>query len=227
MKHEDPYKALGGRSRIKILETASENSEDLLKGLPPRSKVHGEKQQKTNIRVKYPIIRLLVLFFILMPVVIYSAYTYQANRNGGPEQASSDKSSGYETIDVEKEKEGSDPKDNAEEERVPEEESKDSQAENKSTETTDTVETTETTETINESQTEEGQAEGTETTNNQQNTSDNVQIVYHTVQSEETLYRISMKYFKSKSGIEIIKNANGINGNEIQAGQILKIPLNK
>src|SRR5690606_3428821 len=51
------------------------------------------------------------------------------------------------------------------------------------------------------------------------------QVVYHTVQKGETLYRISMKYFKSQEGIELIRKENGIAGNEINEGQKLKIPL--
>lgn len=47
---------------------------------------------------------------------------------------------------------------------------------------------------------------------------------FHTVQPGETLYRISMKYYKSQVGIEKIRSANGLNGNEINVGQRLVIP---
>jgi len=50
-------------------------------------------------------------------------------------------------------------------------------------------------------------------------------IIYHTVQKGETLFRISMQYYKSQAGIEKIKEANGITNNEIVVGQSLKIPL--
>ncbi|MCJ8006704.1 LysM peptidoglycan-binding domain-containing protein [Lederbergia wuyishanensis] len=50
-------------------------------------------------------------------------------------------------------------------------------------------------------------------------------VVYHTVKKGETLFRISMNYYKSQSGIEKIKAANGITANEIKEGQTLKIPL--
>ena len=48
---------------------------------------------------------------------------------------------------------------------------------------------------------------------------------FHTVVDGETLYRIAMKYYQSKSGIEIIKQANQIKGNDIHNGQKLIIPL--
>ena len=54
---------------------------------------------------------------------------------------------------------------------------------------------------------------------------ENGKWVYHTVQPGETLYRIAMKYYKSQSGIEKIREANGIQGNEISSGQTLKVPL--
>lgn len=49
--------------------------------------------------------------------------------------------------------------------------------------------------------------------------------VYHTVQPGETLFRIAMKYYQSQAGIEKIRQANGISGNEISVGQKLKVPL--
>lgn len=54
---------------------------------------------------------------------------------------------------------------------------------------------------------------------------ENRETIFHTVQKGETLYRISMHYYKSQEGIERIQNANGLVGNEISVGQKLKIPL--
>jgi LysM repeat protein len=53
----------------------------------------------------------------------------------------------------------------------------------------------------------------------------NEKVIYHTVKPNETLFRVAMTYYKSKDGIPIIKKANNIQGNEIQAGQVLKIPI--
>jgi cytoskeletal protein RodZ len=52
-------------------------------------------------------------------------------------------------------------------------------------------------------------------------------VVLHTVQGEETLFRISMNYYKSQEGIALIREWNGLNGNEISRGQVLKIPIKK
>ncbi|WP_265605797.1 LysM peptidoglycan-binding domain-containing protein [Bacillus velezensis] len=53
----------------------------------------------------------------------------------------------------------------------------------------------------------------------------NVRTVQHTVQPKETLYRISMKYYKSRAGEEKIRSYNGLNGNDVYTGQVLNIPL--
>ncbi|MCC9021057.1 LysM peptidoglycan-binding domain-containing protein [Bacillus nakamurai] len=50
-------------------------------------------------------------------------------------------------------------------------------------------------------------------------------VVKHTVQQKETLYRISMKYYKSRAGEEKIRSYNRLNGNEVYTGQVLSIPL--
>ncbi len=52
-----------------------------------------------------------------------------------------------------------------------------------------------------------------------------VRTVQHTVQPKETLYRISMKYYKSRAGEEKIRSYNGLNGNDVYTGQVLNIPL--
>lgn len=46
----------------------------------------------------------------------------------------------------------------------------------------------------------------------------------HTVQPNETLYRISVTYYGSGSGVEKIKAANGLSSNSISVGQTLVIP---
>ena len=46
----------------------------------------------------------------------------------------------------------------------------------------------------------------------------------HTVQSNETLYRIAMKYYNDPSAVEKIKKANGMSSESIQVGQTLVLP---
>ena len=46
----------------------------------------------------------------------------------------------------------------------------------------------------------------------------------HTVQSNETLYRIAMKYYNDPSAVEKIKQANGLSSESIMVGQTLVLP---
>ncbi|MDI3411574.1 LysM peptidoglycan-binding domain-containing protein [Bacillus sonorensis] len=50
-------------------------------------------------------------------------------------------------------------------------------------------------------------------------------VIQHTVAEKETLYRISMKYYKDRSGEEKIRNYNQLSGNNVYAGQVLDIPF--
>ncbi|WP_406620592.1 LysM peptidoglycan-binding domain-containing protein [Bacillus atrophaeus] len=54
---------------------------------------------------------------------------------------------------------------------------------------------------------------------------DATRVVKHTVKKKETLYRISMKYYKSRAGEDKIRHYNNLNGNEVYTGQVLNIPL--
>ncbi|AYC30797.1 LysM peptidoglycan-binding domain-containing protein [Paenisporosarcina cavernae] len=49
-------------------------------------------------------------------------------------------------------------------------------------------------------------------------------IKTHVVQSGETLYSISMKFYGNRNGEEIIKTANNLSGNTVRTGQVLRIP---
>ncbi|PLS02096.1 hypothetical protein [Neobacillus cucumis] len=102
MNREEPYRDQAERlkQRIqKINEKAAGNSEKL----PPREQVHRQKKKKTKLKVKYPVIRLLVLCFILLPIIIFSVISYRDH--GGKingTQKTSGNSVGYETINLKK-----------------------------------------------------------------------------------------------------------------------------
>lgn len=53
------------------LEEAKPNS-----SLPSRSEVHRKKKKKSKRKIKFPLIKLLVLFFILLPIVFYYVFSY-------------------------------------------------------------------------------------------------------------------------------------------------------
>jgi type IV pilus assembly protein PilO len=59
------------------------------------------------------------------------------------------------------------------------------------------------------------------------NDNNTTEIIKHEVQPGETLYRISQKYYKDRSGEELIKQYNNLSDNTVYTGQILKIPLEK
>ncbi|WP_430510234.1 LysM peptidoglycan-binding domain-containing protein [Gottfriedia solisilvae] len=53
-----------------------------------------------------------------------------------------------------------------------------------------------------------------------------VKEIKHVVQEGETLFTISMKYYKNRNGEEIIQDENNLKDIEVTPGQVLKIPLN-
>lgn len=46
----------------------------------------------------------------------------------------------------------------------------------------------------------------------------------HTVQPDETLYRIAMNYYKTPDAVQKIKDANGLKSDSISSGQVLILP---
>lgn len=53
------------------------------------------------------------------------------------------------------------------------------------------------------------------------------QIIHHKVGANDTLYSISMKYYHSRAGEQLIKSKNKLAGNKVYIGQILEIPISK
>jgi LysM repeat protein len=209
MNKEEPFRNQAERLKQRI-EKINEETTEVRDQLPPREQIHREKRKKTKIKVKYPIIRILVLFFILLPIVIFSAYSYlEEGKSNRPEKVSGD-SSGYEVINFEKSETESTTETNGEEKTVVEDEEA---IEVQKPIIPDTpVETPVST------------AKGTDKNSS---TKDSSNVIYHTVKKGENLYRISLKYYHSKAGEDIIRKANNLKGNEIYLGQVLEIPLNK
>jgi LysM repeat protein len=226
MNHEEPYRNQAERLRQKIEKVKNGGVVITEKNeLPSRADIHRNKKNKTKLKVKFPIIRLLALFFILLPVVIISAYSVL----GSKEVNTSDKVStvdrgGYE-INVEDNDVLEPVGEEMAEETPPIEEVVDDEAEKNENvsdqETTEPVKEEEL-DTTNQSSAEKEQIQ-TDTPNVGETTT-KTNLVYHTVQPNENLFRIAIKYYQSQSGIEIIQKANNLNGIEIMVGQVLKIP---
>lgn len=99
MNQEKPYRDQAERLRQKIdkfnVPSAQESS------LPPRSDLHRNKKKKTKLKLKYPLIRLLVLFFILLPITIFSIYSYMGGKYPWVVKTTVTSNKGYETVNFE------------------------------------------------------------------------------------------------------------------------------
>jgi LysM repeat protein len=238
MNREDPYRDQAERLRKRIEKINEVNHDE--SQLPPRNDFHRSRKKKTKWKLKYPIIRLLVLFFILLPITIFSIYTYlEGKKPIGSEKVSSS-SEGYESINLETpQKEEKKQADDHTQKMDAKKESNDEKVVNPSTGTEAAEKESEakdpvgqeTKESSNLSDSEEKPDSGLDTDKNdnsqqtsQKSDSSKNKIIYHTVQPQETLYRIAMKYYHSNSGIEKIKQANHLSNNNIETGKVLKIP---
>src|SRR3954452_19267277 len=103
MNKEDPYRDQAEKLRQNIERKQFEEGQVVKREeLPPRSRIHHQKQKKNKWKLKYPIIRLLVLFFILLPITILSIYSIVAKDGiGNIEETIGEASEGFETIDIE------------------------------------------------------------------------------------------------------------------------------
>jgi LysM repeat protein len=237
LNKEKPIRDQAERLRKRV-ERKTEHAVEKREALPPRSELHRQKQKKTKVKVKYPVIRLMALFFILLPITIFSIISYLEGGKG-PIDFTSDRA-GVELIDVADAGEEKAGDSNADDEDAPaieeitdesdidvavaapapesrdEKNSSDFKAEDQQNSGPAAAGTAK-----------EKAQETPETTAPpvDNNPVGQEKIIYHTVQPSETLFRVAMKYYKSQDGIPIIKSANNIQGNEIQAGQILKIPI--
>ncbi|MFD1707110.1 LysM peptidoglycan-binding domain-containing protein [Siminovitchia sediminis] len=187
--------------------------------LPSRAEYHGKKRKKaqTNKRrskVSVPLVLLLVL--LMLPIGILSIID-----GGDRSKANLVKSSGeevsFETVDSIEDHE-SEPVVAEQEEEKPaadkkaEEKEKEEKEEPKSDEPQPTP--AEKQKADHQGKKESGQSDDQEAGN----------VVYHTVQPGENLFRIALKYYQTQDGVEKIRQANGLAGNEISVGQTLKIP---
>ncbi|MGM9954705.1 MAG: LysM peptidoglycan-binding domain-containing protein [Peribacillus sp.] len=217
--------------------------------LPKRSEVHQSKKKKSKVKIKFPMIKLLSLFFILLPIGFYSLYTYLQDRpekdtkssevvnfsddeetieEAVPTTATAGDIKEKEEKDTAKLKEKKQEEDKAAEERAKKKAKQEAEAKAKAE--------AEAKQEAEAKAKAEAEAKAKQEADNKvasgdaaatKSEADGYKVVYHTVQAEETLFRIAMNYYKSQEGIALIQKWNGLNGNEISKGQVLKIPLKK
>jgi len=232
MNKEDPYRDQAEKLRQPIEMTQFEEGQVVEREeLPPRSRVHYQKQKKSKWKLKHPVIRLLMLFFILLPITIFSIYSSIAkDRVGGSTKTGGESSEVFETINIEKyDNTDSIDEGNNEEEKIEKtEESKELLEEGSESSTNEIKDqSVETKENANEPSSDELSISQDTKSGDKENTSVPIDTIYHTVRPGDTIFRISIKYYKSKAGIDTIKSTNGLTNNEIRVGQVLTIPLNK
>ncbi|MFJ7678105.1 LysM peptidoglycan-binding domain-containing protein [Peribacillus sp. NPDC097198] len=219
--------------------------------LPKRSEVHQSKKKKSKVKIKFPMIKLLSLFFILLPIGFYSLYTYLQDRpekdtkssevvnfsddeetieEAVPTTATAGDIKEKEEKDTAKLKEKKQEEDKAAEERAKKKAKQEAEAKAKAEAEVKAKQEAEAKAKA------EAEAKAKQEADNKvasgdaaatKSEADGYKVVYHTVQAEETLFRIAMNYYKSQEGIALIQKWNGLNGNEISKGQVLKIPLKK
>jgi LysM repeat protein len=198
---------------------------------PPRGEVHKDKQKKKNPKMKYPLISILTVFFILVLIAL-PIYLYFGS--SGDQSVTSKNSSGNETVYIAKGEESEEEQDTVdyEVESASSEEIEDEPVEGNETNNNDSETTTETdsTEMDSVNQNQDNTDSSTEKTTNdadpvKSSETDFTEVKTHKVAAGETLFKIAIKYYKSRSGEEIIRQYNGIEANNIYEGQILKIPI--
>ncbi|MGG3470820.1 LysM peptidoglycan-binding domain-containing protein [Neobacillus pocheonensis] len=228
MNKEEPYRDQAERLKQRI-QKINEKIDDTDQ-LPPREQLHRQKKKKTKWKLKYPVIRLLVLFFILLPVIIFSVISYLDGKKINNTVKTSNDSVGYETINLEKN--DSEEKDKQVEEEqavVNQENTETTKPEENSAQVNSPDQGSSANQRISDNKAGDKNSQPVQETKKSPSPTiipKKSRIVYHTVQPKETLYHIAMEYYHSQTGMEIIKQANHIQGDSINAGQVLKIPLN-
>ena len=103
MNKERPYRDQAEKLRRKIDKSTFEEGQMVdREELPPRSRVHEQKEKKNKWKLKYPVIRLLVLFFLLLPITIFSIYSSLLDKPiGDARKTIGETSDGFEVIDIE------------------------------------------------------------------------------------------------------------------------------
>ncbi|MCO4850334.1 LysM peptidoglycan-binding domain-containing protein [Bacillus vallismortis] len=206
--------------------------------LPTRQSVKNQREQKKKQgKTKTPLFTVLAVLFVFVPVIVLVSLFYLKSHP--------DHRDDYEDVFIDSSQSKYEVVTKSEGKKDNEEKTKDTalqQASKKKTEMTKAKEPANTANAKKQPAAEEkkdsvNQEEATVASSSQQTAAREEQqpaepvqteakrVVKHTVQKKETLYRISMKYYKNRSGEEKIRVYNHLNGNEVYTGQVLDIPL--
>lgn len=205
--------------------------------LPPRSEVHKKKKTKKKVKMKYPLIRFLVILFILLPIMVLSIlyyleqkrsttvegeeenkavivrYSDSSPQNHEPVESGEGEYSVTEEMTSNNERKGAEPIQNEEKQAV--------ESEGKTTESHEFGQ--DKNDVAVEEQPSKSESQGS--SSSPKTSTKETKVITHVVKEEETLFRIAMKYYGSREGEDIIRRYNNLQGNDIYVGQKLKIPL--
>jgi LysM repeat protein len=228
MSKEEPYREKIEHARKRIENNINED-QPFSSGLPSRREIHQKRRKTKKRELGFPLLRVLVIAFILLPAIIFSLYTYRDHFLPTKVKQVVEENDGYETISIDQPNQ----KDSVSKQTRNEQE-KDKKAKQSTNESVPDVVVPSG---QSEAKTEEAAPEKKNNLDLPQQpvandaaqaadsqSANKAAITTHTVQPGETLYRIAMKYYQSKDGIEIIREANGLPNNNIHVGQVLKIP---
>ncbi|WLR53132.1 LysM domain-containing protein [Bacillus tianshenii] len=235
MSREEKDQAEQLRSQVEEAKEKSSEKEESL-NLPPRSEVHGGKEKKTKLKMKYPLVRLLALIFLLL-VLIIPGYALLSHNKPVTGLDGEDTERDYsETVELENNSEeraeqvASDdfdiPKDNEKEEPLT---SNNKEQQQQVTETkqqankavsADKKEQVEKSSAATHPNIQPGKPEPAPAPKPKQ-----PEYITYVVKPEDNLFRISLKFYGSRSGEELIKQANNLQADgTVYEGQRLKIP---
>ncbi len=185
-------------------EYAEANEEDLnVLNLPPRSETHKDKKTGYKWKVRYPLIRLLIVLFIILVLLIpiYNLWGKQDESGGalGSVQSAKASDASY-MMELTRQK--------------------------KSPETGLGLNNEEEKETIEKTSDESERNSEKANKDDVASTKDGVTPTYkeYVVKEGDTLFSISMKFYNSKDGEKRIIRANHLEEEDIYAGQTLLIP---
>lgn len=225
MSKEEPYRDHAEKLKQRIDKADLANDDDF-HPLPPRSAVHRSKKKRTKRKLKYPLIRLLTLFFILLPVVIFSVYTYLENKHFSGAEKVAIPAKGYETVNIAKPQTGTQSASDTGKQKDKTKLGQDRVQGDQDSQAGDADKRDVQKNSVSNSSAKNSHAADTSTDGaDGTNQFDETKMIYHTVQPGETLYQIAIKFYHSKQGMETIIVANNLPDNQIRAGQVLKIPL--
>lgn len=198
---------------------------------PSRSEIHNKDKKKS--KYKYPAISLLALFFFLLPIVFYYSISYFDNRG---KTVNGENISDYEDVLIKygDEEEEEEQEQSSDEQSLEESEEKTHEAEQASISSAQTNVNKQAEEApLKIAAEKEQQPEKKEASvqpdppknEPEPEPKEEYKVIEHTVGPEENLFRISVKYYRDRSGEAIIKQWNQLSGDSVYEGQVLKIPL--